>query len=71
MLYTLVWGPAVALVLLIGYLLLQAIHRLYWSPLARFPGPRWAAMSSIYEFYFDVWKPGMFVWEIERLHRLW
>ncbi len=71
MLYTLIWGPVVAFVLVLSYLLLQAIYRLYWSPLARFPGPRLAAISFAYEFYFDVWRPGMFIWEIERLHQVY
>ena len=71
MLYMPIWGPFVAFVLVLVYFLLQVIYRLYWSPLARFPGPKSAAVSFAYEFYFDVWKPGMFVWEIERLHQIY
>ena len=69
--YTSVWWLAVAAVLLVGYVLLQAIYRLFWSPLAKFPGPRLAALTFAYEFYFDVWMPGMFVWEIKRLHQVY
>jgi len=54
-----------AAVLLVSFILVQIIYRLFWSPLARF------ALTFAYEFYFDVWKPGMFVWEIKRLHQIY
>ena len=63
--------PVVAAVLLVSYVFWQAVYRLYWSPLAKFPGPRLAALTFAYEFYFDVWMPGMFVWEIKRLHQVY
>ncbi|OJI85470.1 hypothetical protein ASPTUDRAFT_119373 [Aspergillus tubingensis CBS 134.48] len=38
-------------------------------PLAKFPGPRLAAATGLYEFYYDVIRDGQFVWHIERLHQ--
>ena len=46
-----------------------AIYRLYFHPLAKFPGPRIGALTLWYEFYFDCVKGGKFIWEIERLHK--
>ncbi|XRM37371.1 hypothetical protein ABZX51_000846 [Aspergillus tubingensis] len=45
------------------------LYRLYLSPLAKFPGPRLAAATGLYEFYYDVIRDGQFVWHIERLHQ--
>ncbi|OGM49318.1 putative cytochrome P450 [Aspergillus bombycis] len=45
-----------------------AIDRLFLSPLAKFPGPALAAVTSWYEVFFDVLLGGQFMWEIDRLH---
>lgn len=57
---------ALALVLWTVYV---ALWRLFWSPLSKFPGPKLAALTLWYEFYFDVIKGGMYIWEIERMHK--
>ncbi|KAK7701576.1 hypothetical protein SLS57_011695 [Botryosphaeria dothidea] len=44
----------VAGVLLIVYCVYGAVHRLFLSPIAHFPGPRLAALTFWYEFYYDV-----------------
>ncbi|KAF9889689.1 hypothetical protein FE257_006995 [Aspergillus nanangensis] len=44
-------------------------HRLFLSPLAKFPGPRLAAATGLYELYFQLIKGGKFTWEIQRLHQ--
>lgn len=44
------------------------IYRLVAHPLANFPGPKLAAATFLYEFYYDVVKKGMYIWEIERMH---
>ncbi|KAF9886007.1 hypothetical protein FE257_012188 [Aspergillus nanangensis] len=54
---------------LVAYGCVVAIYRLYFHPLSKFPGPKLAAITSIYEFYYNVLKDGLFVWEIEKMHR--
>ena len=44
------------------------IYRLYFSPLAKFPGPKLAAVTLWYEFYYDVIKRGRYTWRIAKLH---
>lgn len=50
------------------YILWTVVYRLYWSPLAKFPGPRLAALSNWYEFYYDVILQGKFTFHIQELH---
>ncbi|RAH68434.1 cytochrome P450 [Aspergillus aculeatinus CBS 121060] len=45
------------------------IYRLYLHPLARFPGPKIAAATGWYEFYHEVIRGGMYIHEIQRMHR--
>lgn len=58
---------AVGLVVL--FLLSRAIYRLYFSPLAKFPGPKIAALTSWYCAYHDIIRGGQYVWVIEEMHR--
>lgn len=50
------------------FLVGRTIYRLYIHPLSKFPGPKLAAISSVYEFYYSVLKGGMFIREMERMH---
>jgi len=43
-------------------------YRLVLSPLAKFPGPRLAAATRLYEAYFQIIKGGTFTWHINDLH---
>jgi hypothetical protein len=54
--------------LLILYLVGLGIYRLYFSPLAAYPGPKLAALSNWYEFYWDVIQQGQFTSHIQKLH---
>lgn len=51
------------------YAVYLAIYRLIFSPLAAFPGPKLAAMTDLYEFYFDFFRNGTYIFEIEKMHQ--
>lgn len=46
-----------------------ALYRLTIHPLARFPGPKLAAITRYYEAYWDVVQNGQYTFQIERLHK--
>ncbi|CRG88438.1 hypothetical protein PISL3812_05468 [Talaromyces islandicus] len=55
-----------AAVLYVAYLV---VSRLFLSPLAKFPGPKLAALSNWYEFYYDVILQGRFTAHVQDLHK--
>lgn len=62
---------SLASILLLSYIVYGiglAIHRLYFSPLAKFPGSKIAAVSQWYEFYHDVIRRGKYMWKIGEMH---
>lgn len=50
-------------------ILALTLSRLYLSPIAKFPGPRLAAFTFWYEFYYDVIRKGQYTWKIQQLHQ--
>ena len=50
------------------YVFLRAIYRITLHPLAKFPGPKLAAISHKYEWYYDGVKVGQYTSEIARMH---
>lgn len=50
------------------YLACIAIYRLYFHPLAKFPGPKLVALTQWPEFYWDAIQRGQFVFHIKAMH---
>jgi hypothetical protein len=52
-----------------AYFVSIVIYRLYLSPIAHFPGPRLAALTVFYEFYWEAVCNGQFTFHIGELHK--
>lgn len=59
---------ALAVVAFAGYILCLSIYRLFLSPIAGVPGPRIAALTAWYEFWWDCPKQGHFMFKIREMH---
>ena len=51
------------------YTLAVIIHRLFFSNLSGFPGPKIAAATYWYEFYHDWLRNGKYIFVIEEMHK--
>lgn len=51
------------------YIAIKCCYRLYIHPLAKFPGPKLAAITYKYEFYYDGIKDGQYSNHIAELHK--
>ena len=67
--FNITWRMLVAA--FIAYYLTLIFYRLFLHPLARFPGPRLAAISRWYEAYFDVLLGGQYTSKIVELHKIY
>jgi hypothetical protein len=61
------WVAATAISILL-YSVVVVIYRLYLSPLSKFPGPKLAAATLLYEAYYDVILGGQYTFKIKELH---
>ncbi|PYH89867.1 hypothetical protein BO71DRAFT_335672 [Aspergillus ellipticus CBS 707.79] len=59
--------PLLVLISAVIYTITLAIYRLYLHPLRSFPGPRLAAFTFWYEFYYDVILGGQYTFQIRQL----
>ncbi|KAJ0417671.1 cytochrome P450 [Aspergillus carlsbadensis] len=51
-----------------GWLTIRSVYRLWFHPLRRIPGPKLAAMTHLYELYFDAIRGGKYLREIDKMH---
>lgn len=62
------WPGTSLVVAFVVYVLLLYTYRLTLHPLASFPGPRLAAMSLWYEFFYDFFHNGQYIFVIRDMH---
>lgn len=51
------------------YWVMIVVYRLYFHPLAKFPGPKIAAATFLYEIVWDYAGNGAYLFECERMHQ--
>lgn len=51
------------------YVIGLVVYRLFFSPLAHFPGSKLAAATGWYETYLDVFQGGQFIFQLEKWHQ--
>ena len=56
-------------ILLIGSISFGSLWRLFLSPIAHIPGPKLAALTYWYEFYYDAFLPGQYIFKVKELHK--
>ena len=59
---------AILIEVLIVYYVCLGVYRIFFHPLAKFPGPKLAGLTLWYEFYYDVIGRGKYLWKIKELH---
>ncbi|KAF2670084.1 cytochrome P450 [Microthyrium microscopicum] len=64
-------AAAILSLIYLVYILGLYAYRFFFHPLSKFPGPKLAALSHWYEFYYDVLQHGQFTEHIQELHKLY
>lgn len=60
--------PVALAIVFLFYFVGLGVYRLCFSPIAKFPGPKLAAATYLYELYYDVVKRGKYTFKIRDLH---
>lgn len=56
------------LCILIAYIVFVVFRRLYLSLISPFPGPKLAAATYLYEFYYDIILGGQYIFKVKEMH---
>ena len=64
----LIYAGAACFFILFG-VIVTAVHRIFFHPLGAFPGPKLAAITILYEAFYDVWKGGKYIFKVDELHQ--
>ena len=51
------------------YAVCLGVYRLWYSPIAHLPGPKLAALTQYYEFYYDIILGGQYTFRIVEMHK--
>ncbi|KAK5991438.1 Cytochrome P450 monooxygenase sdnE [Cladobotryum mycophilum] len=54
---------------LLAYAVGLVVYRLFFSPLSSIPGPKLAAATYAFEYYYDIVGKGRYTWKIHELHQ--
>ena len=59
----------VGAIIYLFWAMIICVYRLYFHPMAKFPGPKLAAITGWVETYYDVFRGGQFIFKIEEWHK--
>jgi hypothetical protein len=62
-------NPILTFMALTAYAISRATYFLFLSPLAKFPGPSLAAVSRLYELYYDGFQSEGYIQKLRDLHK--
>ena len=62
-------SPVLLVVLYFTLFIFRSAYHLYFGPLSKFPGPRLAALSRLYELYYDGYKSEGYSHKLRDLHK--
>ncbi|KAF3483738.1 cyrochrome P450 [Arthroderma uncinatum] len=60
---------AVIAITSLACVVVDAAYQVWFSPLSRFPGPKIAAITYLYEFYYDAILKGRYIFKVKELHK--
>jgi hypothetical protein len=52
----------------VAYIIWKVVYNTFLHPLAKIPGRKLAGISRLYEWYWDCVQPGLYSFEIMKMH---